>query len=53
MKYTDLLKYILFKCYNKPNFGKTVLCSILYFIDFTPWMNDNCFVIYIDLRGIK
>lgn len=26
--------YILSQCYNKPNFGKTVLCSILYFIDF-------------------
>lgn len=26
--------YILYKCCNKPNFGKTVLCSILYFIDF-------------------
>lgn len=26
--------YILFQCSNKPNFGKTVLCSILYFIDF-------------------
>ena len=37
-KYTDLLKYILFKCYNKPNFGKTVLCSILYFIDFNYYM---------------
>ena len=26
--------YILSQCYNKPSFGKTVLCSIMYFIDF-------------------
>ena len=26
--------YILFKCYNKPNIGKTVLCTVMYFIDF-------------------
>lgn len=26
--------YILSKSANKPNFGKTVLCSIMYFIDF-------------------
>ena len=32
-KYIDILMYILAKCYNKPNLGKTVLCSILYFID--------------------
>ena len=33
-KYIDLILYVLYKCINKPNFGKTVLCSILYFIDF-------------------
>jgi hypothetical protein len=33
-KYIDLIMYILFQCYYKPSFGKTVLCSILYFIDF-------------------
>ena len=33
-KYINLIMYILSQCYNKPNFGKTVLCSILYFIDF-------------------
>lgn len=33
-KYIDLITYILSQCYNKPSFGKTVLCSILYFIDF-------------------
>ena len=33
-KYIDLIFYILSQCYNKPNLGKTVLCSILYFIDF-------------------
>ena len=32
-KYIDILMYILAKCCNKPNLGKTVLCSILYFID--------------------
>jgi hypothetical protein len=33
-KYIDLIMYILTQCHSKPNFGKTVLCSILYFIDF-------------------
>lgn len=33
-KYIDLINYILTKCYSKPNLGKTVLCSIMYFIDF-------------------
>ena len=33
-KYVDLIMYVLSKCTSKPNFGKTVLCSILYFIDF-------------------
>lgn len=33
-KYIDLIMYILFKACNKPSFGKTVLCSIMYFIDF-------------------
>ncbi|WP_405303935.1 type II toxin-antitoxin system antitoxin SocA domain-containing protein [Methanobrevibacter sp.] len=32
--YTKLIIYILSKCYNKPHIGKTMLCSILYFIDF-------------------
>ena len=32
--YIDLLLYILSRCYNKPNLGKTVLCTLLYFIDF-------------------
>jgi hypothetical protein len=33
-KYIDLIMYIIFKEGHKPSFGKTVLCSILYFIDF-------------------
>ena len=33
-KYVDLLMYILFKCSNKPNLGKTVLCTVMYFADF-------------------
>ncbi|MBE6501971.1 MAG: DUF4065 domain-containing protein [Methanobrevibacter thaueri] len=33
-KYIDLIMYILSQCHQKPNFGKTVLCSIMYFIDF-------------------
>lgn len=33
-KYIDLILYILTQTCTKPNFGKTVLCSILYFIDF-------------------
>lgn len=33
-KYVRLIMYILAKCYNKPNVGKTVLCSLMYFIDF-------------------
>ena len=32
--YIKLIIYILSKCYNRPNLGKTVLCNILYFIDF-------------------
>jgi hypothetical protein len=32
--YTKLILYILSKSYNKPNLGKTVLCTLLYFIDF-------------------
>ena len=32
--YIDLLLYILSRSYNKPNIGKTVLCTLLYFIDF-------------------
>ena len=32
--YIDLLLYILSKCYNRPNIGKTVICTLLYFIDF-------------------
>lgn len=32
--YVKLLIYILSKCYNKPHVGKTVICTILYFIDF-------------------
>ena len=33
-KYTDLIMYILLKTMNKPNLGKTVLCTVMYFIDF-------------------
>lgn len=33
-KYINLIMYILFKCSNKPNLGKTVLCTVMYFIDF-------------------
>ena len=33
-KYIQILFYILSQSYNKPHFGKTVLCTILYFIDF-------------------
>ena len=33
-KYINLIEYILTKCSSKPHFGKTVLCSLLYFIDF-------------------
>ena len=33
-KYTSLIMYILAKCYGKPNIGKTVLCTVMYFIDF-------------------
>ena len=36
-KYIDLIMYILFKASYKPTFGKTVLCSILYFIDFNDY----------------
>ena len=33
-KYINLIMYILFKCCNKPNLGKTVLCTVMYFVDF-------------------
>ena len=33
-KYIDLITYILFKTCNKRNFGKTLLSTIMYFIDF-------------------
>ena len=33
-KYIELIMYILTKCYGKPHVGKTVLCSLMYFIDF-------------------
>ena len=33
-KYIDLIFYILTKTYDKRHLGKTVLCSLLYFIDF-------------------
>ena len=33
-KYSNLILYILSKSYSKPNLGKTVLCTLLYFIDF-------------------
>lgn len=33
-KYINLIMYILFKTMNKPNLGKTVLCTVMYFIDF-------------------
>ena len=33
-KYADLIMYILSKTSQKSNYGKTLLCSTLYFIDF-------------------
>ena len=33
-KYISLIMYILFRSMNKPNLGKTVLCTVMYFIDF-------------------
>ena len=33
-KYIDLILYILSQSYDKRHLGKTVLCSLLYFIDF-------------------
>ena len=33
-KYIDLIFYILSQCYNKPQIGKTIICCLLYFIDF-------------------
>ena len=32
--YIKLIIHILSKCYTKPHVGKTVICTILYFIDF-------------------
>lgn len=33
-KYIEILFYILSKSYNKPHIGRTVICTLLYFIDF-------------------
>ena len=33
-KYINIILYILFRCSNKPHLGKTVLCTVMYFIDF-------------------
>ena len=33
-KYINLIMYILSQSMNKPNLGKTVLCTVMYFIDF-------------------
>ncbi len=33
-KYVQIILYILIKSYNRPHIGKTVLCTLLYFIDF-------------------
>jgi len=33
-KYINLILYILLQCSDRRNFGKTMLCSILYSIDF-------------------
>ena len=33
-KYIDLILYILSQSYNNAAFGKTMLCTLLYFIDF-------------------
>lgn len=33
-KYIELILYILTQSYDKKHLGKTVLCSLLYFIDF-------------------
>ena len=33
-KYISLIMYILSQSMNKPNLGKTVLCTIMYFVDF-------------------
>ena len=40
-KYVDLIMYIICKYCNNPSFGKTVLCSLLYFIDFNYYENYN------------
>ena len=42
-KFIDLITYILARCYAKPNLGKTVLSTLLYFIDF------NYYELYGDL----
>ena len=56
-KYIDLIMYILSQCYNKPGFGKTVLCSIMYFIDFNYYELYGKFITeetYIkSMKGIK
>ncbi len=56
-KYINLILYILFRCSNKPNLGKTVLCTVMYFIDFNYYERYKRFLTketYIkSKRGIK
>jgi len=56
-KYINLIMYILFRCSNKPNLGKTVLCTVMYFIDFNYYERYKRFLTketYIkSKRGIK
>ncbi|MDR0911022.1 MAG: SocA family protein [Methanobrevibacter sp.] len=33
-KFEEMVYYIIYKCQNKPSFGKTVLFKLLYFADF-------------------
>ena len=40
-KYVKLIMYVLARCYNKPNVGKTVLCSLMYFIDFSHYESNG------------
>ncbi|WP_298502985.1 type II toxin-antitoxin system antitoxin SocA domain-containing protein [uncultured Methanobrevibacter sp.] len=56
-KYISIIMYILSKCHNKPNLGKTVLCTVMYFIDFDYYERYGKFLTketYIkSKRGIK
>lgn len=36
-KFKTVLSYIIYRCENKDNVGKTIICKLLYFSDFNDY----------------